>query len=82
MLAVIGVLVFVAPFSAMAVTEDEDIASTIMLRGYSCGGRQLSNVSERHDAKGNETIEATCPNGHRYRIVVSNNGRVTVTPIQ
>ncbi len=67
---------------AFAVTKAEDIATTIMLRGQPCGGNAVSNISERKDAAGNTTITATCPNGKRYRIDVTNGGRVSVTPIR
>ncbi len=70
------------PAPAAAVTQAEDIATTIMLRGYACGGREVSGITEREDANGNKTIKATCPNGQRYRIDVSNDGRVVVTPIR
>lgn len=67
---------------AAAVTPAEDIATTIMLRGHPCGGRQVSAISERQDAKGNRIIRATCPNGIRYQIRVSRDGRVTVAPLR
>ncbi len=67
---------------AAAVTRAEDIATTIMLRGYDCGGREVTDIRESEDANGNRTIEATCPNGKRYRIEVSSDGRLTVTPIR
>jgi len=70
------------PGEAFAVTQAEDIATTIMLRGQPCGGKTVSNISETKDAAGNTVIKATCPNGQRYRIDVSANGRVTVTPIK
>jgi len=67
---------------AHAVTEAEDIATTIMLSGYTCGGREVSDIAETQDDVGNKTITATCPNGRRYRIDVSHDGRVVITPIQ
>jgi len=70
------------PLPAMAVTQAEDIATTIMLRGQPCGGRQVSGITETRDGNGNKTIRATCPNGRRYRIDVSSDGRVVVTPIR
>ena len=70
-------VMFMIP-SAHAVTKAEDIATTIMLRGHACPGRTVSNISEREDGSGNKTIQATCPNGARYQINVSANGRVTV----
>jgi len=78
----------VLPLPALAVHNAEDIAITIMLRGQPCGGMtasgdmRVSDITETHDNAGNRTITATCPNGRRYRIDVSNDGRVVVTPIQ
>lgn len=69
------------PLSAQAVTQAEDIATTINLRGYECGGRSVSNISEREDGAGGKIITATCPNGKRYRIDISASGRVAVTPL-
>ncbi|HKJ83519.1 MAG TPA: hypothetical protein VJ961_05830 [Mariprofundaceae bacterium] len=74
-----GMLCLASP--AQAVTQAEDIATTIILRGYACGGRTVSNISESQDAKGNKTIRATCPNGKRYQIHVTADGRVTVRPL-
>jgi hypothetical protein len=74
-----GMLCLASP--AWAVTNAEDIATTIILRGYACGGNSVSNISETSDAKGNKTIQATCPNGKRYRIDVTADGRLTVTPL-
>ncbi len=65
---------------AMAVTPAEDIATTIMLRGYDCGGKNVTDIQEQTDAQGNRTIRATCPNGKRYQIDVIN-GRLTVRPL-
>jgi energy-coupling factor transporter transmembrane protein EcfT len=79
----IRMMIFLAlmmPATAYAVTMAEDIATTILLRGYDCGGKQVSAVSESEDGKGNKTILATCPNGKRYKINVSYDGRVVVTP--
>jgi len=70
------------PSAAFAVTKAEDIATTIMLRGQPCGGRTVSGITETQDNAGNKTITATCPNGRRYRIDVSRDGRVVVTPIR
>ncbi|MDQ6987236.1 MAG: hypothetical protein Q9M25_05495 [Mariprofundaceae bacterium] len=75
-------LCLLAAVPAFAVTKAEDVATTIMLRGQPCGGNVVSNISERKDAAGNTTITATCPNGQRYRIDVTNDGRVSVTPIR
>jgi len=66
------------PLQAHAVTMAEDIATTIMLRGHPCGGSAASQVSEKRDGAGNRTIQATCPNGKRYQVNVSSDGRVTV----
>ncbi len=71
----------VMPMSVNAVTLKEDVATTIMLRGYPCGGSSVTQVREKSDASGNRVITATCPNGLRYRINVSSNGRVTVRQI-
>jgi len=67
--------------AAGAVTEAEDIATTIKLRGYDCGGRAVHAISQSEDARGNSTIRATCPNGIRYQIVVTSDGRMRVTPL-
>ncbi|HXH65270.1 MAG TPA: hypothetical protein VNH42_07175, partial [Mariprofundaceae bacterium] len=72
-------LVGLAP-NAWAVTDAQDIATTIRLRGYECGGDAVTNISESTDASGTRTILATCPNGQRYRIVVTPEGRVSVQP--
>ena len=73
-----------APLSpqAWAVTSAQDIATTIRLMGYECGGNTVTKVSESTDASGKRTIVATCPNGKRYRIVVSPQGKVTVQPVR
>jgi hypothetical protein len=63
------------------VTQAEDIATTIMLRGQPCGGNAVTNISEQKDAAGNTVIKATCPNGKRYQVDVSSSGRVSVKPI-
>lgn len=76
MLAMLAVL-FMIP-AAEAVTRAEDIATTIMLRGYACPGRTVTDISEREDGKGNKTIEATCPDGGRYQINITSTGRVSV----
>jgi hypothetical protein len=65
---------------AWAVTSAQDIATTIKLMGYECGGNTVTKVSESTDASGKRTIIATCPNGQRYRIVVSPQGKVRVQP--
>jgi hypothetical protein len=66
---------------AQAVTMAEDLATTIKLRGYDCGGRQVSNISEQQDAQGNKIVRATCPNGIRYQITVTPEGRMRVQPL-
>ena len=76
LMALLAVM-FMVP-AALAVTKAEDIATTIMLRGYACPGRTVSNISEREDARGNKTIQATCADGTRYQINVSADGRVSV----
>ncbi|MCF7822066.1 MAG: hypothetical protein K9M17_06455 [Mariprofundaceae bacterium] len=70
--------VFFLPVQAHAVTPAEDIASTIMLRGHPCGGPAVTQIQEQSDGKGNRTIRATCPNGYRYQVDVSSEGRVSV----
>jgi len=67
--------------SAYAVSQAEDIATTIKLRNYDCGGRAVSNISESQDASGSRVIQATCPNGRRYQITVSSDGRMQVQPL-
>ena len=69
------------PFAATAMTYEEDIATTIILRGYECGGRTVTDVQEQVDAQGNKTIWATCPNGQRYRIEVRGE-HVSVSPVR
>lgn len=76
---VLAAMLLALPMAASAVTYEEDIATTIILRGYECGGRTVTNVREVTDAQGNKTIWATCPNGQRYRIDVQQE-RVRVTP--
>lgn len=66
--------------AAQAVTMAEDLATTIRLRGYDCG-RQVSNISEQQDAQGNKVVRATCPNGARYQITVTPQGRMRVQPL-
>ena len=65
---------------AQAVTPAEDIATTIRLRGYDCG-RQVSNINEQVDGQGNKIVRATCPNGIRYQITVTPEGRMRVQPL-
>ncbi len=67
---------------AMAVTPAEDIATTILLRGYDCGGKQVRAIDQKEDARGNKIIRATCPNGVRYQINISADGRVRVKPLR
>lgn len=69
------------PATVSAVTQAEDIATTIKLRGYECGGRTVSNINEREDGSGGRVITATCPNGKRYRVEISAAGRVSVSPL-
>lgn len=69
---------FLLPVQAQAVTLAEDIATTIMLRGHPCGGSAVSQIQEQSDGAGNRTIRATCPNGNRYQVNVSRDGRVSV----
>jgi hypothetical protein len=86
MLLILGLcLVGMAPLTPKVwaeVTSAQDIATTIKLMGFECGGNTVTKVSESTDAKGARTIVATCPNGKRYRIVVSPQGRVSVQPVR
>ncbi len=66
------------PLQTHAVTMAEDIATTIMLRGHPCGGSTVSQVEDKRDGAGNRIIRATCPNGKRYQVDVSSDGRVSV----
>jgi len=65
--------------AAYAIPMAEDVATTIKLRGFDCGGRQVSNLNQQQDAQGNKTIQATCPNGIRYQIYISATGRISVS---
>ncbi|MDQ6969877.1 MAG: hypothetical protein Q9M16_05160 [Mariprofundus sp.] len=76
-----ALLTFTLIPAAYAVPIAEDIATTIKLRGFDCGGRQVSNINQQEDNQGNKTIQATCPNGIRYQIQVSATGRVSVKRI-
>jgi len=67
--------------AAYAVTTAEDIATTIKLRDYDCGGRAVSHIRESQDAQGNRMIQATCPNGIRYQITISARGHMQVQPL-
>jgi len=71
------VAVLFLPIQAQAVTPAEDIATTIMLRGHPCGSA-VTQIQEQSDSAGNRTIRATCPNGYRYQVDVSSEGRVSV----
>jgi len=75
----LSLVLFASP--AWAVSEAQDIATTIMLRGYACGGKQVSQIDKQADTQGNQVIRATCPNGQRYQIDVSASGRVKVTSL-
>ncbi len=82
MLVAVVTLSFVLPASAFAVHNAKDIATAIVLRGHPCGGMTVSNIRETRDSAGNRTITATCPNGQRYRIYVSYDGKMVITPIR
>lgn len=82
MIPLLGLLLMGAIPNAWAVTDAQDIATTIKLRGYECGGDAVTNIHESTDTSGTRTIVATCPNGKSYRIVVSPKGRVSVQPLQ
>ena len=64
----------------LAVTPAEDIAATININGYACGSK-ASNIKETTDANGNKTITARCPDGKKYKIKITKNGRVSVKPL-
>jgi hypothetical protein len=81
MKSVLWMLSFLWVTSAWAVSQAEDIATTIMLRGHACGGKQVTKIQQKEDGKGNQTIRATCPNGVRYQINVSAAGQVKVRPL-
>ena len=66
-------------FNILAVTPAEDVAATINLNGFACGNK-ASNIKETMDADGNKTIRASCPDGKKYTINISNKGRVSVKP--
>ncbi|MDQ6968489.1 MAG: hypothetical protein Q9M14_07400 [Mariprofundaceae bacterium] len=75
------VLALLLALPAWAVSQAEDIATTIMLRGYACGGKNVAQIQQKEDETGNQTIRATCPNGVRYQIDVSAEGQVKVHPL-
>jgi len=84
LMALLPMIVLMMTFqvpAVYAVTKAEDIATTIMFRGYPFPGRTVSQISEQEDAGGNKTIQATCSNGVRYQIIISSAGRVTVKPL-
>lgn len=80
-IVLITMMLLFLPMQSQAVTMAEDIATTIMLRGHPCGGVTVSNIDEKRDDAGNQTIRATCPNGKRYQVNVSRDGRVSVKPL-
>ena len=49
---------------ALAVTPGEDVATTITLRGYQCGG-PATDVQETQDAEGNKAWEQVKSNHRR-----------------
>ncbi len=65
--------------NAFAVTPAQDVAATINLNGYACGSK-ASNIKETVDSNGNKTITASCADGKRYKINITNKGRVSVKP--
>jgi len=73
---ILTLLLAAAP--AWAVTKAEDIAAAITLRGHDCGGNQVTDIRETQTPEGGQTITARCPNGKRYQIDVSADGRLTV----
>jgi len=81
MKAILWMLALLLVSPAWAVSKAEDIATTIMLRGFACGGKQVTQIQQENDGRGNQTIRATCPNGVRYQIDVSAAGQVKVHPL-
>ena len=73
-----GMVALLASTPALAVTENEDVATTIKLRGFDCPGRSVTNMEKQQQADGSTQIDATCSNGVRYRITVDANGRLSV----
>jgi len=70
----------IIPPSAWAVSEKEDIATTIKLRGYDCPGREVQSLVKKDHPDGSKEVDATCNNGKHYHIVVNTEGRLSVTP--
>ena len=68
------------PTIASAVDEGEDIATTIKLRGYDCPGKKVASFTKEDHTDGSKQIDATCGNGKQYRITVTSNGLLSVTP--
>ena len=68
-----------ASLNLLAVTPAEDVAATINLNGYACGNK-ASDIKETTDSNGNKTITAACADGKKYKITISNKGRVSVKP--
>ncbi len=73
-----GMVALLVSTPALAVTEKEDVATTIKLRGFDCPGRSVTTMEKRQQADGSTQIDATCSNGARYRISVDANGRLSV----
>ncbi|MDX8409136.1 MAG: hypothetical protein R8J84_03700 [Mariprofundales bacterium] len=73
-----GMIALFSPTIALAVTAEEDVATTIKLRGYDCPGRSVTTMEKQQHADGSTQIDATCSNGVRYRITVDANGHLMV----
>ncbi|RMH52885.1 MAG: hypothetical protein D6682_00910 [Zetaproteobacteria bacterium] len=78
----LGAVPILAPVAAQAVREEEDVATTIKLRGYDCPGRVVHDLTRRSRSDGGREVEATCSNGRRFRITVDGEGRLRVTPLR
>lgn len=79
--AILWIFFLLLASPAWSISQAEDIATTIMLRGHPCGGKQVTQIQQTADKNGNQTIRATCPNGVRYQIDVSAEGQVSVHPL-
>jgi len=81
MKTILWMLALLLASPAWAISKAEDIATTILLRGFACGGKQVTQIQQENDGHGKQTIRATCPNGVRYQIDVSAAGQVKVHPL-
>jgi hypothetical protein len=58
------------------VTVAQDLTSVIALQGQACG--KVVSATEQSE---NDYV-ATCENGHRYRVLVNEDGRVIVEKLE